>query len=293
MKTKIVILSLAFFIVGFSACTKIITLDETKIGQERLVIYGYITNETTQHAIRITRSAGYFATTSPEGVQGATVTISSEKEVFRLRESKEEPGLYLTDSTVCGKEGSDYFLEVSVDFDRDGEEELFTASSYLPYSAQPDSIRLEKSIVFKKGVDILIYGKIPSYQDNYIRFHAYKNDIHLSDSTAFIFTNATKLAQTVFHGIPCYFIDLDYRFTKLSDGDTVTLHIDMLPRDYYYYMQDVSTATSTSIPLFSGPPANIESNIKGVYNPKEIPIAGYFSSFSKSKAVRIFEEEKK
>ena len=52
---------------GLLACMERTDI-HTEASPPRLVIYGYITTDTMQHAIRITHSTGYFVTTKPEGI---------------------------------------------------------------------------------------------------------------------------------------------------------------------------------------------------------------------------------
>ena len=105
---------IALFI-SISACTERINI-ETDNAPSRLVIYGYITTDTMQHSIWITRSAGYFTTDSPEGVSHATVTISdNDGNIIPLAEDNTTAGLYQTAADVYGECGKTYTLDVRFD----------------------------------------------------------------------------------------------------------------------------------------------------------------------------------
>ena len=85
------------------SCTERIDI-KTDDAPPRLVIYGYISTDTTQHSIQITRSAGYFTTESPEGLSHAIVTISdSNGNIISLTENDTVPGLYQTSPDVYGE----------------------------------------------------------------------------------------------------------------------------------------------------------------------------------------------
>ena len=109
-------------LLGLWACEERMDIS-TEASSPRLVIYGSITTDTTQHAIRITRSAGYFSTDRPECISHASVSIRHEGGTFALEESPEEPGLYLTSPDVSGREGETYTLHVALDFDGNGHTE--------------------------------------------------------------------------------------------------------------------------------------------------------------------------
>ena len=52
----------------------------------------------------------------------------------------------------------------------------------------------------------------------------------------------------------------------LSSGDTVTLELDCIDRAYYDFISSSQLEIAPNYPLFSGPPANVSSNIdNGAY----------------------------
>lgn len=282
-------------IIGLSAlisCTQRIDI-QTKDAPERLVIYGYITNDNKQHLITLSRSSGYFATTPPEGVSDAIVTLSNSKETLVLTESPKGSGKYITDSELRGIEGEHYTLKVSVDFDKDGQMEEFEADSYMPYAAQVDSIGFINSTLFDDLIEVQLYGKSGKNEENYFSFHVSKNDTILNDSlSGFFIISDEYLAHTEFIGLSCFYIDQEDEEEMLRPGDFVELRIDVLTKEYTDFLDNAQTEAGGSIPIFSGPPANVQTNIRDIYNPNKIPVSGFFSAFSGSKASRIYEEMK-
>lgn len=273
----------------FSACTERIHI-ETEDAPERLVIYGYITSDTTQHAIRITRSAGYFATTSPVGISNADVTLVSGDERIPLAESSQTPGLYLTAADVYGMEGQTYTLQVSLDFDDDGETESFEAVSTMPYSSDLDSITLVPSTLFDDVIEIQLYGKLPPNERNYFSFHARRNNVVLNDSlSGFFIISDEYIKQKEFAGLACFYLDQEEEEERLIPGDIITLRIDILPKDYADFLENARHELGGTNPIFGGPPANLETNIKSISNPNQIPVSGFFSAFSGREKNRKYE----
>jgi len=270
------------------ACTERIEVS-TKDAPERLVIYGYITTDTTQHSIRITRSSGYFTTSAPEGISNANVTISSGKGSYLLSESKETPGLYQTEPGIFGIEGETYTLNVKLDFDEDGETEEFEAVSYLPVSGELDSIGFKQSDVFDDVIEILLYGRIPEDGKNYFSFHAYRNHDIVNDSlVGFFILDDEYLEKREFFGLPCFYLDQDDKRSKIESGDSITLRVDFLTEEYADFLDNARMEVEENNPIFNGPPANVETNIKIIHNPSDIPIAGFFSAYSGNSVSKFY-----
>lgn len=272
----------------FSACTERIHI-ETEDAPERLVIYGYITNDTTRHAIRITRSAGYFATTAPVGVSHADVSLVSGSERIPLTESTQTPGLYLTDVNVHGVEGQTYTLNVTLDFDDDGEMESFEAVSTMPYTADLDSITLVPSTLFDNLIEIQLYGKLPPNDRNYFSFHASRNYEVLNDSLSGLFIVSDEyIKQQEFAGLACFYLDQDEDEEQIRPGDLITLRVDILPKDYADFLENARHELGGTNPIFGGPPANLETNIKSVSNPGRVLVSGFFSAYAGREKSRVY-----
>ncbi|MCC8154866.1 MAG: DUF4249 domain-containing protein [Tannerellaceae bacterium] len=278
--TKITIAGV-FITILFFACTERIDI-YTNQSDPHLVIYGYITTDTTQHYVRITRSASYFATTAPEGISGANVKIQNKETIFTLTEDPENPGLYLTEPDVYGVEGETYTLHVSVDFDGNNEPEEYTASSFLPFSIRLDSIQLEMSEYFDDRLDILVFGALPENSDeNYLSFQAYRNEYALSDSLInWGLADDEYIDKKELKAVSCFSLDLEEEQYQLQKGDIVSLQVNSITEEYYDFIWDAQTELWGSNPIFSGPPANIQTNIQPVRKENKIPLAGFFTAYS-------------
>lgn len=265
---------------SISSCTKRIDIN-TEASPPRLVIYGYITSDTTQHEIRITRSSSYFATTKPEGISHATVSISSSDKIFQLTENPNEPGLYQTESNVFGIEGETYTLSVSLDFDEDGKPELYEATSFLPYAPEVDSIGFRDSDLIDNFIEVLLWGMMPDYEENYLSFHIFRNGeqitSHLED---YFVIDDEYLDKKEIIGVPCFYLDQEEEDDLLQDGDYITVRVDGITEEYATFIENAQSELWGSDPLFSGPPANIEANIQCKSPDVQIPISGFFTAFS-------------
>ena len=261
----------------------------TEASPPRLVIYGYITTDTTQHAIRITRSTGYFVSTKPQGISQATISISYDGGVFMLEESPEEPGLYLTSSGVYGIEGKTYTLHVSLDFDGDGETEEYEAKSYLPFSAVLDSAAVTPSPIMDDLLQVLIWGNLPEESSRNFSFHLYRNGAVMNDSLrGFQIYQDDYIASKKIAALPIFYLDQDRDSYKLSHGDTLTVQVESITDEYTTFLNDAFMEWLGSPPLFGGPPANVGTNIRCLSAGTKPEISGFFTAYSKHRTSMVY-----
>lgn len=252
------------------------------------VIYGYITTDVKAHTITITRSSGYFAETPPEGITGANVTIYTDDGI-NIPLSDKGNGLYQTNDDVCGIEGKTYKLRAEFDFDGDGNKEVYEAESYLPHAAEIYEISLAASAAFKNDIEIQVTGLLPEKQkddQNYYSMHAYRNgEIVNDDLEKFEITGDKYIKTREVNNLVCFYLDQDEDDSKLNAGDIVTLRIDVITKDYADFISNAQKEVNGSIPMFSGPPANVLSNIK--CNNASMSVFGFFTAYSgREKSVR-------
>ncbi|GHV48693.1 hypothetical protein FACS1894181_05180 [Bacteroidia bacterium] len=279
-------------LLGLWACEERMDIN-TEASPPRLVIYGSITTDTTQHAIRITRSAGYFSTSKPEGISRASVSIRHEGGTFALEESPGEPGLYLTSPNVSGIEGETYTLHVALDFDGNGETEEFEATSGLPFASRLDSVAVQPFIAFDNFLQVVIWGHLPESGDghNYFSFHLYRNNVLVNDSLrGFSTGNDDFIAGNEITAFPVFFLNQERDQYKLSPGDTVTIQVESITREYASFIENARSESFGSIPIFSGPPANVETNIRSQSPTSTVAISGFFTAYSKSRMAMIYRE---
>ena len=276
-------LAALLLLASLSSCRERIHID-TGASAPRLVIYGYITTEATRHEIRISRSSGYFSSGKPEGISGAAVSIRHNEEVYPLTEAGAEAGLYQTDVNVSGLEGETYTLHVSLDFDRDGQVEEYEASSCLPPSLRLDSMSIQPAVFSAQFLEVLIWGRLPEQEENYFNFHFYRNNFLLNDSLrGFMITDDRYLNTKDLSGLSVFFLNQERESSKLFVGDEIRCRAEGITPEYAAFILNAQAENRGSIPMFSAPPANVETNIRSLSPDPDIRISGFFTAFSTSR----------
>lgn len=257
-----------------SRCTERIEIDVDS-SYARLVVEGYISTDTTQHKVRLTRSGDYFYNQPAQPVSGAIINLSDGDNIVTLSESNENPGQYLTDPDYFGIPGKTYTLTISqVDIDNNGEPEEYTASSKLMPLNSIDSIHLENW----KGTDFNIYAILVFAQDppvkNFYAFKALRNGILITDSLHEIIVQDDVFFNGNYaNGIPAQFMDQSEKDEIILPEDTITLQINGITEEYYNFILEAQDEIFFQTPIFSGPPANISSNISN-------GALGFFAAYS-------------
>ena len=280
-----------------ASCTERIDI-KTDAAPPQLVIYGFISSDTMQHSIRITRSAGYFTSDRPEGVSHAMVTISdNDGKIIPLAENDTIPGLYQTAADVYGEEGKTYTLDVQLDFDGDQVAERYQSSAYLTYINYIDSVGLQASTIFKNMVEVLLYAQDMPEENFYSIFISINDSIVNPTINNFFVMDDAFINGQYIDGVACYYLNQDpdadeeYLGEILSVGDKVTLNINAIPKEYATFISNVRSEIRGSMPIFSGPPANVKTNIRCIHPQGEIPVLGFFTAFPSRYASTVVKDE--
>ena len=300
--TKIKYIKHAIFlmILAFAAsCTEIIEIDVGETAASRLVIYGHISNEAGPHSIRITRSVGF--SYSSVAVRGATVTITDcEGNIFELKENQQEPGIYQTSEDFTGIEGKTYTLEVNID----GQE--YSAEATMPFMQDIDFLEFRAPVTH-----------IDWFNENFMEVRVHIEDVEKLPEenyyTVFVSHNDSALNSTIDRFSIVYSLEMDMPFIlfrlysedeqprernnddedeevtriRLRPGDIVTVKINAISLEYATFISTAQTELSGSIPIFSGPPANVRSNID--YGGQKNQVLGFFTAFSSREAEVTYE----
>jgi hypothetical protein len=239
------------------SCQEEITLNLNNQETERIIVEGRITNEFIQHAIRLTRSISYFQNELIPPLVGAEAYLTEELsgKTYTLQLANDTLGIYLTDE-FKGLVGSDYTLHVNYTG------ESWEATSYLDTVPDMDSINYvyEYNNYFEQGfykIRMSAYEP-PPIGDIYM-FNIYKNDTLYNDQlveTPYqddLLFNDVYLANVEIMWIPQEEITLD----------TNVIKIEMLSisREEFNYNNAFISESYSNGSIFSGPPANIPSNL--------------------------------
>ena len=121
----------------------------------------------------------------------------------------------------------------------------------------------------------------PETEDFYL-FKVYKNGVLYTDSLS----NYSTAEDRFFNGkdingpVVQYFDE--EKGEIVEEGDTITLEMAGITKEYYDFIEAVFTETSEKIPLFSGPSANVKGNISN-------GALGFFAVMEVSRSTSIYD----
>jgi hypothetical protein len=263
-----------------SACTERIDIP-LESSFTRLVVYGTLTSDTTTHYIRLTRTTSYYYNEAPPPVTGATVEISDDAGNSENL-TEEEPGKYATSPQFAAVPGRIYTLRINLS------EQINGQSSYIATSSVPEINSIDSiGLVYHadwgdKGVyEVTCYYQDPPSKDFYM-FNIYKNGELLTDTI----TKRAVTDDNFFNGNYTNGIGVGYLYQSdpravLKPGDVVTFQGCSITEDYFKFVQTLQTETGYQNPLFSGPPANVKSNVSD-------GAVGFFAAYSVAYASKVF-----
>lgn len=269
---KKIIYTILTSILILSACTEPY---DTTLGSSyiRLVVQGSINDQYQVHQVLLTKSADYFSNKPAKKVTGANVLISDGDTNFQLHEVSE--GLYQTD-TMAGIPGKTYTLTI------DTEGKTYEASCYLNYCPPIDSIRfgyydLSDYDIIDSSAYILLNAMEPSTPDNYYMWNVYRNGVLETDTLNEVYSSDDQFINGY------YMYDAKVGWVrKVNTGDTITLEMLSITKEYYDYVNQVLTVTDWDMGPFGGPPANPNGNIHEEIdngNDNDDPL-GFFLAYS-------------
>jgi hypothetical protein len=276
---------ISFLALSLSDCTERI---EVKIDSSytRLVVEGYVTTDTMPQWVKLSTTSDYFYNQPAPRVSGAHVTIDDGERVYELEESDSLPGMYFTALDFYGVPGRTYTLDIrNVDVNRDGLYEEYSASSELNPVNPIDSIRLRYFEAFgNSGYEVRVWAQDPPRKDWY-SFKVHKNGVLLTDTLAeMIVQNDDFFNGNYTYGITSQFLSNDKPDEIVSVGDTITFEINGITEDYYHFIMEAQSQIYGQTPLFSGPPANIRTNLSN-------GAIGYFTAWSTAYSSTVATEE--
>ena len=254
--------------VSIVACTEKIDveLDDT---YTRLVVEAYITDEAKNHIVKLTKTTDYFYNKPAPVVEGAKITISDGQNIFNLTEK--EPGIFQT-GKVAGEIGETYTLNIELLEEINGQKN-YTATDKLMPVGTIDSIGIEYIDSWKVW-EIRLYANEPPTTDFYM-FNWMKNNILITDTINEVHVSDDKFFNGSYsNGVGVGWFEEEREDENLHPGDTVTLIMSTITEEYADFVWEIQDETGYQSPLFSGPQANISSNISN-------GALGYFAAYPK------------
>ena len=254
-KLKYIFYSLLISVIGFSSCTEKIDieLDNDRI---RLVVEGNITDIAGEQFVKLTETADYFSNSQPKGVSNAIVKIDSKLQSFFLSESDSVAGLYLMPDGFVGVQNEVYQLNINLENEIGGFKN-YSANTKMPLlSDDIDSITVDWMPKFE-GWAIRLYAQEPPREDFYM-FNGIRNGELITDSIHEVNISDDRLFNGNYtNGAIILLFDED----QLTVGDLFTLVLSNITKEYADFVTEIQIEIRPKEPLFSGPPANVSSNI--------------------------------
>lgn len=266
----------------FSSCTEKIDID-LGTTYTRFVVDGTITTDTMKHKVKLSKSIDYYSQTDVPAVSDAVVTLSDGSTTITLAENDTVPGMYETPEDYSGVPGKTYTLNIELAEAINGQTS-YSASSYLNAVAPIDSINVEYKEEWKAW-ELQIYAWDP-VSVNFYMFDVYKNGVWITDTIDEVGISDDKYFNGNFtYGAAVYYFIEENPDEVVNPGDSIVLRMAGITEEYYHFVYDVMMETfEFRNPLFSGPPANISTNISNGG-------MGFFTAYAVSYATTVYEGE--
>lgn len=263
----------------YIGCTEAVELQSDGM-EPALVISGTLSTNPGYQYITIAQTGRYFDLELPYDIDATEVRINGE------RLSHDGIGTYGLGDYFAAVEGKRYDLEVWIDFDQDGTDEYYTATTTVPYHRDLSALSLEPVLPSSKpnipfllvaGIDDQLgedfYGASLFINDELYSNRILRYSILTLDITA---EDGQLLRYPLSDWIIYKSLTWDNGATfDLYCGDVLTVELQTLSKEYFQYLTDAKTEKSQQFPLFSGPRGNVEGNIEGAL--------GVFGSYASSR----------
>jgi|WetSurMetagenome_2_1015567.scaffolds.fasta_scaffold65016_1 hypothetical protein len=267
------LLAALFVMLIAPSCTEKINVD-LGTTYTRLVVDGVVSTDTMSYQVNLTKTSDYFYNEPAPRVIGAAVNLSDGSSVFHLTETS--PGVYSTDSNFAARIGSAYAISVDLAEPIDNQQH-YEGSCTVMTVPRLDSIQ----VVFEPdyGTEgfwlINVFAQEPGDQVNYYMFKYYRNDTLMTDTITKISVSDDRYFNgSYINGLTAIYINNEDFWETLHPGDKVTVQMSGITREYYDFISQVQIA-GINIPFFTGPPANVMSNINN-------GAVGFFAAYSNS-----------
>ncbi|TLX76177.1 DUF4249 domain-containing protein [Labilibacter sediminis] len=259
-----IVLALVFL----NACTEEIEM-EFKSVQPQLVVDAVFTDQVREHYVILTRSSDFLSNEPNPAVSKATVQLRDAYNEIVLEELHDKPGVYLIPKSFRGIYGQTYTLSISgVDINEDGVEEEYSAVNTLYPVVDIRGIALGWSLTQgQKAWQVLLYTKDPEETKDYYAFTLYLNGESISpkiSETEYAddkYFNGNEVNGVWVHSVVEEDNEGNPTDHVLQLGDWVKLEMQSINQDYYEFIDAVHQETGIKVPLFSGPPANVPTNV--------------------------------
>ncbi len=254
-----------FLISSAISCTEDIEVSYST-GETYLIVDGELTNQIQDHYVYLTLSAPYFQNEANEPVNDATVMLSNGSSDIIL-EALGDSGTYVIPADYVTEIGITYTITISdIDIDNDGVTESYQASNVM--KAVPPINRIDLQWYNSMGMKlwkVLLYTQDPEDTEDYYAFALSLNEEDLTPQiTDLEYADDTYFNGNEVNGVWAQSI-IEEEDGELSEelelGDWVKFEMQSINEDYYDFIDAVNEETGVKVPLFSGPSANVPTNL--------------------------------
>ncbi len=251
---------------GIAGCTEPIEM----IGDDmdpKLVITGTLSTEPGYQIVEISSTVPYFGTDLPENMDAARVMLN---DIELIRDA---PGIYTTGPNFAAVEGETYLLEVWIDFDRDGKEEYYSATTTVPYVHVLESLTVRSLIQGEINIPFVLLAGFQDTpgEDYYGAALWINNELYSNRILRYYVHSLNDYSQDgsfIRYPIPEWIITESLVWDNgetydLYAGDVLTVELQTLSKEYYKFLQEAKIEKNQHFPLFSGPRGNVTGNISG------------------------------
>jgi hypothetical protein len=244
----------------------------------KIAVDGRITNIGQHQLLRLTKSDDYFANRETAGaeVEYLQVLEKGTGKIYAFSKVDTGAGYYISDEVFSGKVKETYELTFNFGPDK------YSASAFLDTVPAIDSISYQYEYFNYFGgqgyYQIKMSATEPEPAGDYYLFYLYINDT--------LYNNELRLTANsddeIINGKPLINIDIYYLPQEEIKSDTNRIRLEMLSisREEYAFIIAFLNETRGNGSLFSGPPADIPTNIEN--KSSDNSGLGFFSASSVS-----------
>ncbi len=251
MKGKLIILVLSVLVLA-NGCKEKIEFELNDEDHKRVVVEGFITNETKSHLIKLSYTSSYYGGESPQAVSGATLSISNGSDLWSLTETPVGSGCYYTDPTVSGTVGDAHTLTIVVDG------ETYKGTDVMYPVAPLDSIAIDNfGDEENPNYHLLIWSQETPGVGDYYRWMIYHNGVTDNDTLDNYLWNDDSL----YDGVLLEGYDFQGFGNEIEVGDTMALSQMSLSQQANDIFIAMNLETNWRGGLFDSAPSNVQTNM--------------------------------
>lgn len=271
--SRLLPLYLLLTLIFFASCEEEVTPDLKDI-QPALVVEALVSDDPNRTPfVKLTYSASYFNSDTPDAVINALVIISEDEAVVDTLEEV-SPGFYETQKITVGKHNSDYKLYIQTQ-----EGDIYEAVGRLKPVAPLDSLsvnfRQETPFSYEEdGYYVTINFQEPGATKDFYRLFFYLGESQYDPEELIYASDDLANGQ--------YITNIEFTDFVVFEGDTVRVEMHSLTEEHYTFLSTLDENQSSG-DLFDTPPANIEGNVSnGAF--------GYFATSAITQKTIIIED---